>query len=47
MELRNGARIRREWHTSSHVPFLAHVSENVVSTRAGDFIQVFRLGGMG
>jgi type IV secretion system protein VirB4 len=47
MHLRNGARIRRERHTSSHVPFLAQVSENVVSTRAGDFIQVFRLGGMG
>jgi type IV secretion system protein VirB4 len=47
MNLRSAARIRRERHTSSHVPFLAHVSEHIVSTRAGDFIQVFRLGGLG
>jgi type IV secretion system protein VirB4 len=47
MGLRSAARIRREWHTSSHVPYLSHVSENIVSTRAGAYAQVFRLAGLG
>jgi type IV secretion system protein VirB4 len=47
MALGSAARIRREWHTSSHVPYLSHVAEHIVSTRAGDYIQVFRLGGLG
>src|SRR5580658_2507333 len=47
MNLLSAARIRRERHTSIHVPYMAHVSENVISTRAGDYIQVFRLGGIG
>jgi type IV secretion system protein VirB4 len=47
MNLHSSARIRREWHTGAHIPYLAHVAEHVVSTRAGDFIQVFRLGGLG
>src|SRR5580658_954289 len=47
MLLRSAARIRRERHTSSHVPYLSHVSEHIVSTRAGDYVQVFRLGGLG
>ena len=47
MNLHSSARIRRERHTGTHIPYLAHVSEHVVSTRAGDFIQVFRLGGLG
>ncbi|HTC50757.1 MAG TPA: VirB4 family type IV secretion/conjugal transfer ATPase [Steroidobacteraceae bacterium] len=47
MALSSAARIRREWHTSSHVPYLSHVSENIISTRAGDYAQVFRLGGLG
>jgi type IV secretion system protein VirB4 len=47
MTLHSAARIRREWHTSSHVPYLSHVSEHIVSTRAGDYVQVFRLGGLG
>jgi type IV secretion system protein VirB4 len=47
MALRSAARIRREWHASSHVPYLSHVSEHIVSTRAGDYVQVFRLGGLG
>jgi type IV secretion system protein VirB4 len=47
MGLRCAARIRREWHTSSHVPYLSHVSENIISTRAGDYVQVFRLAGLG
>jgi type IV secretion system protein VirB4 len=47
MTLRSSAQIRREWHTGAHIPYLAHVSEHIVSTRTGDFIQVFRLGGLG
>jgi type IV secretion system protein VirB4 len=47
MNLRRAVQIRREWHAGAHIPYLAHVSEHVVSTRAGDFIQVFRLGGLG
>src|ERR1700735_3596658 len=47
MTLRSVTRIRRERHCSSHVPYLAHVSEHIVSTRAGDYLQVFRLGGVG
>ncbi len=47
MGLFNAARIRRERHTSGLVPYLAHVSENVISTRTGEYVQVFRLGGLG
>src|SRR5665213_1621319 len=47
MTLRSAIRIRRERHTSSHVPYLAHVSEHIISTCAGDYMHVFRLGGMG
>ena len=47
MKLPSVARIRREQHASRHVPYLAHVSEHVVSSRAGEFVQVFRLGGIG
>jgi type IV secretion system protein VirB4 len=47
MNLRRSPQIRRERHTGTHIPYLAHVSEHVVSTRAGDFVQVFRLGGLG
>ncbi len=47
MKLRSATRLRRESQASNHVPYLAHVSEHVISTRAGDYIQVFRLGGMG
>ncbi len=47
MKLRSASRIRRESETARHVPYLAHVSANVISTRAGDYIQVFRLGGIG
>ncbi|HTC43806.1 MAG TPA: VirB4 family type IV secretion/conjugal transfer ATPase [Steroidobacteraceae bacterium] len=47
MSVQSVARIQRERHTSLHVPYLSHVSENVISTRAGDYLQVFRLGGIG
>jgi type IV secretion system protein VirB4 len=47
MFLHNAARILRERRTALHVPYLSHVSANVISTRAGDYLQVFRLGGIG
>jgi type IV secretion system protein VirB4 len=47
MNVRAAAQIRRERHSGLHIPYLAHVSEYIVSTRAGDFVQVFRLGGLG
>ncbi|HTV80785.1 MAG TPA: VirB4 family type IV secretion/conjugal transfer ATPase [Steroidobacteraceae bacterium] len=47
MTLRSAARFRREAHTGLHIPYLAHVSANVVSTRAGTYVQAFRLGGIG
>src|ERR1700734_1357719 len=47
MNLRSATRIRREAQLARHVPYLAHVSENIISTRAGDYLQVFRLGGVG
>ncbi|HTY94250.1 MAG TPA: VirB4 family type IV secretion/conjugal transfer ATPase [Steroidobacteraceae bacterium] len=47
MKLRSDARIRREAHAAGRVPYLAQVSEHVVSTVAGDYVQVFRLGGVG
>ncbi len=47
MKLSGAAWIRREAQPSRHVPYLAHVSEHVISTRAGDYIQTFKLGGIG
>jgi type IV secretion system protein VirB4 len=47
MTLRSAIRIRRERQAASHVPYLAHVSEHIISTCAGDYLQVFRLGGVG
>jgi type IV secretion system protein VirB4 len=47
MNLSSATRIRLEAQASRHVPYLAHVSENVISTRAGDYLQVFRLAGLG
>jgi type IV secretion system protein VirB4 len=47
MNLRSAPRIRREAQLARHVPYLSHVSENIISTRAGDYLQVFRLGGVG
>ncbi|HEX3838363.1 MAG TPA: hypothetical protein VHW25_15470 [Steroidobacteraceae bacterium] len=44
---RSATRIRRERPAAIHVPYLAHVSEHILSTRAGDYLQVFRLGGLG
>jgi type IV secretion system protein VirB4 len=47
MTLPSATRIRRERHAATHVPYLAHVSEHIISTGAGDYFQVFRLGGVG
>jgi type IV secretion system protein VirB4 len=37
--------LRREATPAELIPYLAHVSEEVISTRFGDYVQVFRLGG--
>ncbi len=36
---------RRELPAARQIPYTAHVSESVVKTQAGDYVQVFRLGG--
>ena len=36
---------RREPSPAERIPYLAHVSPHVVKTSAGDYVQVFRLGG--
>jgi type IV secretion system protein VirB4 len=37
--------MRREQPAAGHIPYSAHVAEHVVRTTAGDFVQVFRVGG--
>jgi len=37
--------LRREATPAERIPYLAHVSPQVISTRFGDYVQVFRLGG--
>ncbi len=37
--------VRRESSSVERIPYLAHVSPYVVKTIAGDYVQVFRLGG--
>src|SRR5215472_17754375 len=39
------AAVRREAVTLSRIPYLAHVSEHIVKTVDGNYVQVFRLGG--
>lgn len=36
----------RELHAASRIPYGVHLSEEVISTRAGDYVQAFRLGGI-
>ena len=36
---------RREVTTERHIPYGAHVARDVIRTGAGDYLQVFRLGG--
>ena len=47
MTLRSASLLRREQLAEGHVPYMSHVTANILSTRAGDYIQVFRLGGVG
>jgi type IV secretion system protein VirB4 len=37
--------VKREPTAERHIPYTAHVSERVVKTRQGDYVQTFRLGG--
>ena len=37
--------LRREAMPAERIPYLAHVSPHVISTRFGDYVQVFRIGG--
>jgi len=37
--------VRREFLGSAQIPYTAHVSEHVVRTKWGDYVQVFRLSG--
>ena len=37
--------LRRERSAAEHVPYTSHVSESVIKTSFGDYIQAFRLGG--
>ena len=37
--------LRRERAAAEHVPYTAHVSEGVVRTDLGDYVQAFLLGG--
>jgi type IV secretion system protein VirB4 len=39
------ALLRREFLAHRQIPYTAHVSEHVVRTRSGDYVQVFSLGG--
>src|SRR5262245_63375098 len=37
--------LRREATPAERIPYLAHVSPEVISTRFGDYVQAFRVGG--
>ena len=39
------AALRREISVAEHIPYTAHVSDTVVRTKQGDYVQVFRLSG--
>jgi len=43
--LHRDALVRRDFWVSSQIPYTAHVSEHVVRTKWGDYVQVFRLAG--
>ena len=38
--------VLREPTAARHIPYSAHVSESVVKTFAGDYVQTFRLAGV-
>jgi type IV secretion system protein VirB4 len=42
---RRSVALRRERPAAEHIPYTAHVSEHVVKTALGDYLQAFRLGG--
>jgi type IV secretion system protein VirB4 len=39
------ALVRREFLSSTQVPYTAHVSEHVIRTKWGDYVQVFKISG--
>ena len=43
---RRTAAVLREPPAAQHIPYAAHVSDRVVKTFAGDYVQAFRLGGV-
>jgi len=43
--LAQSAALRREVAASTHIPYVAQVSEHIVKTAFGDYVQVFRLAG--
>jgi type IV secretion system protein VirB4 len=43
--LRRSTALRREQPARRSIPYATHVAEHIVKTHAGDYIQVFRLGG--
>ncbi|MGB6450378.1 MAG: VirB4 family type IV secretion/conjugal transfer ATPase [Steroidobacteraceae bacterium] len=43
--LSRAAQIRRETELMQRIPYAAHVSEGVVKTTFGDYVQIFRLSG--
>jgi type IV secretion system protein VirB4 len=45
LSLKRAGALRRELTAARHVPYRAHVSEHVVRTVYGDYMQVFRLAG--
>src|SRR5690349_8760264 len=45
LTLKRAGALRRELTAAQHIPYRIHVSEHVVRTVFGDYLQVFRLGG--
>jgi type IV secretion system protein VirB4 len=45
LTLKRASALRRELTAARHIPYRAHVSEHVIRTGCGDYLQVFRLGG--
>jgi type IV secretion system protein VirB4 len=43
--LKHAAPLRRERAAAEHIPYAAHVAENVLRTHGGDYLLAFRLGG--
>jgi len=43
--MNRAAAVRRELPASRHLPYAAHVAPEVIVTKAGDYVQTFRLSG--